>query len=43
MKHWPKILMVSLLTLVVVVNMAFLYVATQNADEVVESYDLVDR
>lgn len=43
MKNWPLYLMGGLLGLVIVVNMAFLYVATTHSDEVVESYDLVER
>lgn len=33
----------ALLGLVVVVNIAFLFVATQNSDGVVESYSTVER
>lgn len=42
-KNWPLYLMGSLLGLVIVVNMAFLYVATTGQDVVVESYDIVER
>lgn len=43
MKNWPLYLIVGLLSTVVLVNMAFMWVATQNSDPVVPSYDAVER